>query len=123
MHWGVSLKVKGAKGQPITKQVTNVRNAGQQLLEKHDREHRMSCLVPVTDFCEWEGEAGAKQGRWFSLPSSPNFAFAGVWRPSEQGKAYAFLTCEPNPLVTSIHPEAMPVILHPEDYERWLTDS
>ena len=78
--------------------------------------------MPVTDFCEWEGETGSKQERWFSLPSAPIFAFAGVWRPSERGKAYAFLTCEPNPLVAPIHPKAMPVILHSEDYERWLTD-
>ena len=60
--------------------------------------------------------------RWFSLPSSPIFAFAGVWRPNEQGRAFAFLTCDPNPIVAPIHPKAMPVILHPEDYERWLTD-
>jgi putative SOS response-associated peptidase YedK len=33
---------------------------------------------------------------------------------------YAFLTCEPNPLVAPIHEKAMPVILHPEDYDRWL---
>jgi hypothetical protein len=26
MHWGVPLKMKGAKSLPITKQVTNVRN-------------------------------------------------------------------------------------------------
>ena len=29
----------------------------------------------------------------------------------------------PNAEVAPIHPKAMPVILHPEDYERWLTDS
>ena len=32
----------------------------------------------------------------------------------------AFLTCEPNPLVVPIHPKAVPVILHPDDYDRWL---
>ena len=44
-----------------------------------------------------------------------------MWRPLEDGRrAYAFLTCEPNPLVAPVHPKAMPVILHPEDYESWL---
>jgi putative SOS response-associated peptidase YedK len=57
-----------------------------------------------------------------SVPSREIFAFAGVWRPTEQGKAYAFLRCEPNPLVAPIHEKAMPVILHPEDYDRWLDD-
>ena len=32
----------------------------------------------------------------------------------------AFLTCEPNPLVAPFHEKAMPVIVHPEDDERWL---
>jgi putative SOS response-associated peptidase YedK len=74
-------------------------------------------LVPVSDFCESEGEKGSKLARWFSLSASPLFAFAGVWRPIEDGKAFAFLTCEPSPLVEPIHAKAMPVILHPEDYD------
>ena len=40
---------------------------------------------------------------------------------TEIGNAYAFLRCEPNPLVAPLHPKAMPVILHEADYERWLT--
>jgi len=31
-------------------------------------------------------------------------------------------TCEPTPLVAPIHPKAMPVILAPEDEDRWLRD-
>jgi putative SOS response-associated peptidase YedK len=100
--------------------VTNVRNLSspfwRSALGRPDRR----CLVPVTDFCEWSGEKGSKQEHWFSLPGSPIFAFAGVWQPTEAGKSYAFLTCEANPLVGPIHPKAMPVILHPEDYDRWL---
>jgi hypothetical protein len=46
---------------------------------------------------EWSGEKGSKREHWFSVPSHEIFAFAGVWRPTEQGNAYAFLTCEPNP--------------------------
>ena len=122
MQWGVPLKMKGARGQPITKQVTNVRNLSSPFWKSTIGNTAFRCLVPVTDFCEWEGEAGSKRERWFSLPSSPIFAFAGVWRPSEQGNCYAFLTCDPNPLVAPIHEKAMPVILHPEDYERWLGD-
>jgi putative SOS response-associated peptidase YedK len=33
---------------------------------------------------------------------------------------FAFLTCEPNPLVAPLYPKAMPVVLHPGDYDRWL---
>lgn len=36
-------------------------------------------------------------------------------------KVFAFLTCEPNPLVAPLHPRAMPVILAEADYSAWLT--
>jgi putative SOS response-associated peptidase YedK len=101
--------------------VTNVRNLAspfwRSALARPDRR----CLVPVTEFCEWEGEAGAKQERWFSVAASPIFAFAGIWRPLDDGRrAYAFLTCEPNPIVAPVHPKAMPVMLQPDDYSAWL---
>jgi putative SOS response-associated peptidase YedK len=101
--------------------VTNVRNLQspfwRSALSRPDRR----CLVPVSEFCEWEGEKGAKRERWFSLATQPLFAFAGLWRPLDDGRrAFAFLTCEPNPLVALIHPKAMPVMLAPEDYGRWL---
>jgi putative SOS response-associated peptidase YedK len=70
----------------------------------------------VTELCEWEGEPGAKNERWFSVTSSAIFAFAGVWRPLDDGRgAYAFLTCELNPLVAPVHPKAMTVMLQPDD--------
>lgn len=121
MTWGVPLSIKGPKG-PVTKPVTNVRNLSSPFWKSTIGKVEFRCLVPVESFCEWEGEAGSKKDRWFSLPAAPLFAFAGVWRPNEAGRAYAFLTCEPNPLVAPIHPKAMPVILHSEDYDRWLRD-
>lgn len=51
---------------------------------------------------------------------APNAAFAEIGPPSEVGNVFAFLTCEPNPLMAPIHPKAMPVILQPEDYSCWL---
>ena len=100
--------------------VTNVRNLSspfwRSALSRPDRR----CLVPVSDFCEWSGEKGAKTEHWFGVNDDALFAFAGVWRPTEAGRAFAFLTCDPNPLVAPIHPKAMPVILHPEDYDTWL---
>jgi putative SOS response-associated peptidase YedK len=102
--------------------VTNVRNLASPFWRSALNRPARRCLVPVTEFCEWEGEAGAKKERWFSVAASPLFAFAGVWRPLEEGRrAYAFLTCEPNPLVAPVHATAMPVMLQPEDYDRWLS--
>jgi putative SOS response-associated peptidase YedK len=77
------------------------------------------CLVPFTQFAEPKPNAGREEV-WFSVNEAEVSAFAGIWRFTEEGPAYAFLTCEPNPLVAPIHPKAMPVILQPEDYGRWL---
>lgn len=100
--------------------VTNVRNLSSSFWRSALNRPDRRCLVPATEFCEWEGEPGSKRERWFSLPTEPIFAFAGVWRPFQERACFAFLTCEPNPLVAPIHPKAMPVILHEEDYNRWL---
>jgi putative SOS response-associated peptidase YedK len=111
MRWGVPLN-----GKPIT----NVRNLTSPFWRSMLKTPANRCLVPVTEFCEWAGEKGAKVEHWFSLPHCEIFAFAGIWRPTPEGNAYSFLTCEPNPLVAPIHEKAMPVILHPEDYGPWL---
>lgn len=101
--------------------VTNVRNLASPFwrtaLSRPDRR----CLVPFSDFCEWEGEKGSKIARWFSVNDVPIVSFAGVWRPTETGPAYAFLTTDPNPLVAPIHPKAMPVVLHGADEDAWLS--
>jgi putative SOS response-associated peptidase YedK len=115
MHWGFPPPM-AARGP-----VTNVRNLTSTFWKSALARPDRRCLVPVTRFCEWEGEKGSKAKRWFSLPSQPIFAFAGLWRPTDAGAAFAFLTCEPNPLVAAVHPKAMPVILHPEDYDLWLS--
>jgi putative SOS response-associated peptidase YedK len=116
MRWGVPLG---------NKVVTNVRNLSSGFWRNMLANPQRRCLVPVSDFCEWSGEKGSKKEHWFSLPSQPLLAFAGIWRPSEAGNAYAFLTCgylgDPSQhIVGAIHDKAIPVILHPEDYDRWL---
>jgi putative SOS response-associated peptidase YedK len=114
MTWGFPPPV-AASGP-----VTNVRNLSSPFWRNALSNPARRCLVPVDEFCEWEGAKGSKIKRWFSVPSLPVFAFAGIWRPAEDGPKFAFLTCEPNPLVAPIHPKAMPVILQPDDYDRWL---
>jgi putative SOS response-associated peptidase YedK len=103
--------------------VTNVRNLDSPFWRSALANPARRCLIPATEFCEWEGERGAKIARWFSVPAEPVFALAGLWRPGEgeQGGYFAMLTCEPNPLVAPVHPKAMPVILHHEDHARWLS--
>jgi putative SOS response-associated peptidase YedK len=119
MTWG--FPPPGGSKAPVT----NVRNLASPFWRGALKNPERRCLVPVTGFCEWSGEKGSKREHWFSLPSAPIFAFAGVWRPTETGKAFAFLTCgyEGDPsthIVGAIHPKACPVVLHAEDEERWL---
>jgi putative SOS response-associated peptidase YedK len=122
---GFPTKVRGASGKKLDKKVPNVRNLTSPFWRSSLKDPAKRCLVPVTEFCEWEGEKGAKLARWFSLPSRPIFAFAGDWRPTETSKAFAFLTCgydgDPSAhIVGQVHPKAGPVFLHEEDEERWL---
>lgn len=102
--------------------VTNVRNLASPFWRSALADPARRCLIPATEFCEWEGDKGAKIARWFSVPSQPVFALAGLWRPGDTaaGGYFAMLTCAPNQLVAPVHPKAMPVVLHREDYAAWL---
>lgn len=126
MEWGVPTQVPSKRDPSVklTKYVTNVRNLNSGFWRSMLTTPARRCLVPVTSFSEYglaPGEDGKKPLHWFDVPSRPIFAFAGIWRPTERANAYGFLTTEPNSVVAPIHPKAMPVILHDEDYERWLT--
>lgn len=137
MRWGVPISLPGKRpGTVVSKQVTNVRNLESPFWRGLLAKPEQRCLVPFTRFAEPKAGAGREE-HWFHLPGQKLAAFAGIWRlagepraqagfdfgeaaPAEQ-KVFAFLTCEPNPLVAPLHPKAMPLILHPEDYATWLT--
>jgi putative SOS response-associated peptidase YedK len=132
MRWGMPNPPGAAYG-PYS---TNIRN----LKSPHWRRWlapASRCLVPVTSFSEYAPEPNPATGKkdvvWFALSQErPLFAFAGIWTPwtGRRGtKAkpvegdhllYAFATTEPNGVVGPIHPKAMPVILHENDWDRWL---
>lgn len=120
MIWGFPFS-----GKPVT----NVRNYTSPFWRSALQNPERRCLVPVTEFQEWTVEpdptTGKKRPHWFRVPSQPVFAFAGIWRPTESAPVFSFLTCgyDGDPathVVGAIHPKACPVILHPEDYDRWL---
>ncbi|WP_118856719.1 SOS response-associated peptidase [Sphingomonas mesophila] len=117
MTWGFPGPV-GAKGRPVT----NVRNLASPFWRSALNSPERRCVVPVTRFCEWTGEVGAKRKVWFGMHQDhdPLFAFAGLWRPGEGGPFMAFLTCEANALVGAVHPKAMPVMLRPRQIGDWL---
>jgi hypothetical protein len=110
----------------VKRPITNVRNLASPMWRGALADPARRCLVPVTAFSEWSAapdpQTGRKRKHWFDLPGDPLFAFAGLWRPTEEGPRFAFLTCAPNDVVGRVHPKAMPVILRTgEAYDRWLT--
>lgn len=131
MSWGFPRKVPGKRidkvtGKPVllNTKVTNVRNYASPFWKSALANPEWRCLVPFTSFSEYgTGPTGKRPLFWFDVPSRPVVSFAGVWRPTETGAVFAFLTTEPNPLVAPVHPKAMPVLVDEEDEERWLTCS
>lgn len=122
MKWGFPGP-QAAGGKPVT----NVRNLASPFWRNALADPKRRCIVPVTSFCEWTAEPDPETKRkakvWFGLheEAHPLFAFAGIWRPGEEGPFMAFLTCEANQTVGAVHPKAMPVMLRPgEDVARWL---
>ncbi|GAB4317972.1 MAG: SOS response-associated peptidase [Candidatus Sumerlaeia bacterium] len=108
------------------------------------------CLVPADGFFEWQRVArGSRRPFFVRLRGGVPFAFAGLWEtwvphrspaPTERGQddtphrpdesapateqtaplyTFTIITTEANDLVRPIHGR-MPVILRPEDEERWL---
>jgi putative SOS response-associated peptidase YedK len=123
MRWGFPHTVPGKSGKPIAKSVTNVRNYASPFWRSALKSPERRCLVPASSFSEYGQERDA-DGKlplyWFDVLERPVFMLAGVWRPTEADPVFALLTTEPNELVKPIHPKAMPVILHEEDWNRWL---
>src|SRR4051812_10874023 len=84
---------------------------------------RRRALIPATGFFEWQQRADGKQPYRFRREDLDPFAFAGLWEFCKIGDqetlSAAIIVGEPNPLVEGVH-DRMPVILDPEDYDRWL---
>ncbi len=83
------------------------------------------CLVPASGFYEWRRTGGgAKQPYLIRRRDQGPIAFAGLWeswmgRDGSEIDSACIVTTEANRLVAPIH-DRMPVILDPDDHERWL---
>jgi putative SOS response-associated peptidase YedK len=131
-RWGMPSPVFALRGRNSDPGVTNVRNVA----SPHWRRWlgiESRCLVPFTSFSENEVlPNGSRPPIWFALDESRPLAFfAGIWtrwtsvRKVKEGETtndiFAFLTTEPNKLVGTYHPKAMPVILTtPQEIDVWM---
>ncbi len=85
---------------------------------------KQRCLVLADAFYEWRRSAKEKQPFCFEVDDGAPFAFAGLWDcwrgPDQQlVESCTILTTTPNDLLLGVH-DRMPVILPPEQHERWL---
>ena len=83
------------------------------------------CLIPASGFYEWAKMTdGTKQPVHIGMKDDGPFAFAGLWsrwgpKGGEKLETCTIITTEANELCQRVH-DRMPVILAPENYERWL---
>jgi len=124
MTWGFPLSLKGKQGQPLKpKPVNNTRcdklNNGFWKSSFVSRR----CLIPVSAFAEAEGAKGAKTRTWIAVANEPVFTIAGIWRDSaEWGPVYSMLMTGACDAIRQVH-DRSPVILKPEEREKWQTAS
>ena len=124
MTWGFPLSLKGKNGQALKPKPVNNTRADKldSFMWRYSFAERR-CLIPVTEFAEAEGEKGAKTRTWFGIHDQPIFAWAGMWKDSaEWGPVYSGLMTDCNDAIRPVH-DRMPVLLMPEDYDRWLHGS
>lgn len=111
--------------------MTNVRNLGLAQWRALAAKPENRCMIPLTEFCEWtpkpvdqgDGKKPLKGEMWFDVTDQDVFMIAGFWRQIGDTRYFAMVTCDPNELVAPIHPKAMITILHPNNYDQWLTGS
>ena len=123
MTWGFPVTLIGKRGlQFKPKPVNNARfdKLGAYWKRWADSPaHR--CLIPAERYAEAVGERGKMTTTWLAVKDAPVFAWAGLWRRSDEwGDCYTAVMTDCDPGLSEIHDRA-PVILEPWDWETWLS--
>jgi putative SOS response-associated peptidase YedK len=123
MAWGFPLRLKGMSLTAKPKPVNNIADLAKPMWKGLAAKPRWRCLIPVTHFAEAEGPKGAKTRTWFNVKDQPIFAWAGLWRISDEwGPVYSGVMTDCNEAIRPIH-DRMPVLLHADEHDRWLHGS
>jgi putative SOS response-associated peptidase YedK len=83
------------------------------------------CLIPAEGFYEWKPLHKGKQPYYIHRKDGQTMAFAGLWerwKDRESGEVInscTIIVTDANELMRPIH-DRMPVIVPPDDFERWL---
>ena len=84
------------------------------------------CIIAADGFYEWLHSGKTKQPFFVHMKNGTVFGFAGLWESWNNPEGHtvescAIITTPANDLVRKIH-DRMPVILHPDRYEAWLSE-
>jgi putative SOS response-associated peptidase YedK len=123
LHWG--LVPSWAKDRAIGSRMINAR--AETAAEKpayRSALRRRRCMVVADGFYEWQTVGKHRQPMFIHLRDDRPMALAGLWESWEGAdhtllESCTILTTEANDLIRPIH-DRMPVIVAPEDYQRWL---
>jgi putative SOS response-associated peptidase YedK len=134
MHWG--LIPSWSKDPSRASRMINARS--ETLHEKpsfRQAFQKRRCLILADGYYEWRSSGAAKQPFFIHRSDHEPFALAGLWESWTPPQASAaagqdtpqpwhsttIITTEANEFAAAIH-HRMPVILNPNDYDRWLAD-
>ena len=125
LKWG--LIPSWAKDASIGAKLINARS--ETVTEKpsfREAFKRRRAIILADGIYEWQRTGGAKRPYFFQMRDGSLFGFAGLWDRwrNEEGEVVetcSILTTEANDLFRPVH-ERMPVVLHPESYDEWLSD-
>lgn len=122
MTWGFPVYLRGKAGQPLKPKPVN--NARFDKLNGFWKQWALfpeqRCLIPAAAYAEAVGPAGSMMTTWLSVKDSPAFAWAGLWRDSDEwGTCYTGVMTENAPELAAIH-DRSPVILDAADWDTWL---
>lgn len=123
MTWGFPLRLKVMSPTAKPKPVNNIADLMKPMWKGLAAKPQWRCLIPVTQFAEAEGPKGSKTRTWFSVTDQPIFAWAGLWRLSDEwGPVYSGVMTDCNEAIRPVH-DRMPVILHSDEWDQWLNGS
>ena len=134
MHWG--LIPSWSKDPSRASRMINARS--ETLHEKpsfRQAFQKRRCLILADGYYEWRSSGADKQPFFIHRSDHEPFALAGLWESWTPPQASAavgqdtpqpwhsttIITTEANEFAAAIH-HRMPVILNPDDYDRWLAD-
>ncbi len=127
MHWG--LIPRWAKDNSMAAKMINARS--ETIREKPSfREifKKQRCLILADGYYEWKPDKSSKQPVYIHHRDHRPFAFAGLWDiwtpPDNQTDQPSWwtatiITTDANEITSNWH-HRMPVILSPDNYDRWL---